>query len=82
MMTGFLLLVIALGFVLSLMYNNQAILYGAIILSLVMNVGAYWFSDSLVLSIAGARRIEKKSRLPRSLEYLKKSLYYCRASNA
>lgn len=63
-MTGFLLLVIALGFILSLVYNNQSILYGAIILSLLMNVGAYWFSDSLVLSMAGARRIEKKDEYP------------------
>jgi heat shock protein HtpX len=64
MMTGFLVLVILLGFVLSLMYSNQSILYGAIILSLLMNVGAYWFSDSLVLSMAGARRIEKKDEYP------------------
>jgi heat shock protein HtpX len=64
MMTGFLLLVIALGFGLSFMYGNPALLYGAIILSLLMNVGAYWFSDSMVLSMANARRIESKDEYP------------------
>jgi heat shock protein HtpX len=58
MMTGFLLLVIALGFGLSFMYGNPSLLYGAVVLSLLMNVGAYWFSDSLVLSMANARRLE------------------------
>ncbi|MEN9552013.1 MAG: hypothetical protein RI935_390 [Candidatus Parcubacteria bacterium] len=60
MMTGFLLLVIVIGFTLSFMYGNPSLLYGAIAISLVMNVGAYWFSDKLVLSMANARRIESK----------------------
>lgn len=64
MMTGFLLLVIALGFVLSFVYNNSSLLYGAVALSLAMNVGAYWFSDSVVLSMANARRIESKDEYP------------------
>ena len=64
MMTGFLLVVIALGFTLSFIYGNPSLLYGAIVLSLVMNVGAYWFSDSLVLSMANARRIEGKDEYP------------------
>lgn len=64
MMTGFLLLVIAIGFGLSFMYGNPTLLYGAIILSLLMNVGAYWFSDSMVLAMANARRIESKDEYP------------------
>jgi heat shock protein HtpX len=64
MMTIFLLIVIAVGFVLSLMYNNSAILVFAIGLSLVMNIGAYWFSDTLVLSMANARKIESKDEYP------------------
>lgn len=63
-MTGFLLLVIALGFVLSFMYGNPSILYGAIALSLVMNVGSYWFSDKLVLSMAHAEPVESKDAYP------------------
>ncbi len=63
-MTGFLLLVIAIGFLLSFMYGNASLLYGAIALSLLMNVGAYWFSDSIVLSMAHAKRIESKEEYP------------------
>lgn len=64
MMTGFLLLVIAIGFVLSFTQGNPSFLYGAIVLSLLMNIGSYWFSSSLVLSMANARRIEKKDEYP------------------
>jgi heat shock protein HtpX len=64
MMTGFLLLIIVIGFTLSFMYGNPSLLYGAIAISLVMNVGAYWFSDKLVLSMANARRIESKEEFP------------------
>ncbi len=63
-MTIFLLLVIGVGFGLSYMYNNPAILYGAIAFSLLTNIGAYWFSDKLVLSMANARRIESKDEYP------------------
>lgn len=64
MMTGFLLVVIAVGFVLSYMYSNPTLLYGAILLSLLMNVGAYWFSDKIVLSMAGATPVESKDVYP------------------
>ena len=64
MMTIFLVLVIAVGFVLAYMQGNPSILYGAVIFSLLMNVGAYWFSDRMVLSMANARRIEKKDEYP------------------
>lgn len=64
MMTGFLLLVIAIGFVLSFIYNNPVLLYSAIGISLAMNLGAYWFSDRLVLSMANAEPIESKDTYP------------------
>jgi len=54
LMTVFLALVIALGWLVSFYYNNQAILYIAIIFSLVMNFASYWWSDKIVLSLAGA----------------------------
>lgn len=63
-MTGFLLLVIALGFVLSFVYGNPSLLYGAVVFSLLLNIGSYWFSDSLVLSMANARKIEGKDEYP------------------
>lgn len=64
MMTGFLLLIIVIGFALSFIYSSSSFLYGAISLSLLMNVGAYWFSDKLVLSMANARKIESKEEYP------------------
>ncbi len=64
MMTSFLLLVIAIGFALSFIYNNSMLLYIAIGVSLVTNIGAYWFSDKLVLSMANARAIEGKDEFP------------------
>jgi heat shock protein HtpX len=63
-MTSFLLIIIAVGFVLSYMYGNPNILYGALFFSLFLNVGAYWFSDTLVLSMAHATRIESKNDYP------------------
>jgi len=46
------------------MYGNPSILYIAVGISLVMNIGAYWFSDKMVLSMAHARRIESKDEYP------------------
>lgn len=63
-MTGFLLLVIAIGFVLSYSFNNEWFLYVAIGVSLITNIGAYWFSDKLVLSMAGANPITSKDQYP------------------
>lgn len=55
LMIGFFVLVIAIGYGISWYYGNPAILYGAVIFSLLMNVGSYWFSDKLVLSMTHAR---------------------------
>lgn len=63
-MTLFLLFVIVLGFVLSYIYGNPNILYFAVILSIALNIGAYWFSDKLVLSMAQAKRIESRDQYP------------------
>lgn len=63
-MTGFLLLVIAIGFALSYWYDNALFLYFAVAVSLFTNIGAYWFSDKLVLSMANAKKIESKDDYP------------------
>lgn len=64
MMTSFFLLVILIGFVLSYMYGNPSILYFAVIFSIVINISAYWFSDKVVLSMAGATKIESREQYP------------------
>ena len=56
----FLILIIAVGWVVSLAFENQAILYGAVSFSLVMNILAYWFSDKIALSIARAKPVERR----------------------
>lgn len=64
MMTVFLLIIIAVGFALSFIYNTPALLYGAVFFSIILNIGAYWFSDRLVLAMANAERIESKDQYP------------------
>jgi len=53
-MTSFFLLVIFLGWALSWYLNDVSILWIAAGFSIVMNVTAYWFSDKVALSSAGA----------------------------
>lgn len=55
LMIGFFLVVIAIGWALSWYFGDTTILYGAVIFSVLMNVGSYWFSDKLVLSMTGAK---------------------------
>ncbi|MFM2381913.1 MAG: hypothetical protein RLZZ76_680 [Candidatus Parcubacteria bacterium] len=54
LMGGFFAMFIVLGYVASLYFGNPTILVGAVLFSLVMNVGSYWFSDKLVLKMTGA----------------------------
>lgn len=55
LMGMFLILVIAVGYGVSWYLESPAILYGAVIFALLMNVGSYWFSDKIVLSMTHAR---------------------------
>lgn len=58
--TAFLGLVIGVGYVFAQVYGNSMILIWATIIAFIMNFIAYWFSDSIVLSMTGATRIEKR----------------------
>lgn len=51
----FLIVVIGIGWGISWYYNSSVILYVAVAFALVMNVGSYWFSDKIVLSMTHAR---------------------------
>ena len=55
----FFVLIIAFGWVISYVMDNQTILFWAVIISVVMSFSSYWFSDKIVLSMAGAWPIEK-----------------------
>ena len=59
LMAAFLVLVIALGYGMSWYFGSPVIMYGAIIFALIMNVGSYWFSDTIVLSMTGAEPATK-----------------------
>lgn len=63
-MTGFLVGIIGIGFVISALYGNITILYVAVAASLLLNIGAYWFSDKLVLSMAHAIPVESRDSYP------------------
>ena len=60
LITGFLVFVIAVGWLFSYVLDSSAILYVAIFLSISMSISSYWFSDKLVLSMAHAKLIENK----------------------
>lgn len=55
LMTIFFSIVIALGFVFAQAYNNPSILYIFVLFSIVMNIVGYWYSDKIVLKLAGAK---------------------------
>lgn len=55
LMAVFFCVVIAIAWVFSVVQNNPAILYFGIIFSVGMNVWSYWYSDSLVIKMSGAK---------------------------
>lgn len=55
LMTVFLILIIAIGFVLSQLQGDPTILYIAVVISIVMNIAGYWFSDKVALASTRAR---------------------------
>lgn len=59
LMTLFFVIVIFLGWFVSFYYDDPSILFFAVIFSVVMNVGSYWFSDKIVLKISGAKEASK-----------------------
>ena len=57
LMTVFLVLVIALGWVFGYVFQSPGILYFAVVLAVVMNLVAYWNSDKIALAMSGAKPI-------------------------
>lgn len=56
----FLALITGVGYVFSLYYQSNAILYFALVLSVGMNISAYWFSDKVAIAQAGARPADER----------------------
>lgn len=63
LMTGFLVFIVAIGWIFSYVYDSYAILVFAVVLSLVMNFVSYWQSDKIALSLAGAVPADEKQYL-------------------
>ena len=55
LMLGFFLVVIMVGWAVSWYMESPVILYAAVAFSILMNIGAYWFSDKMVLSMTHAK---------------------------
>jgi len=58
LITGFLVFIIAIGWLFSYLLNDNAILYFAIFLSVFSSFGSYWWSDKIVLSMYRAQPVE------------------------
>ena len=60
LITGFLVLIIALGWLFSYLLDNSIFLFIAIILAVLQSFFSYWYSDKIVLALSHAHPIEKK----------------------
>ena len=59
-LTGFLVFIIFLGWLISYLVESSIILWVAVIYSLLASFLSYWYSDKIVLALSGAKLIEKK----------------------
>jgi len=59
LMTIFLVAVIGLGWLFGFLLDEPSILPIAIIVSIVMNIASYWWSDKIVIALSGAKQISK-----------------------
>jgi heat shock protein HtpX len=56
----FLSLIVFLGWLLSYYFNEQLIVWAAFFISVFASVGSFWFSDKVVLTMSGAKKIKKE----------------------
>lgn len=59
--TGFLVFVIGVGYVFAQAMQSSGILYGAVIFSVLISFGSYWWSDKIVLGMSGAKEVTGKN---------------------
>lgn len=64
LMMVFLAVVIGLGWIFSQYYGSPSILWIAVAVSTTMALVSYWYSDKIVLRMAGARAVAKKEDYP------------------
>ncbi len=61
LMLVFFLVIVGVAWSFSYILQSPIILWVAVIFSVVMNVGAYWFSDKVVLKMSGATPVSRES---------------------
>jgi heat shock protein HtpX len=61
LMTVFFVVVIAIGWLFSFYYGNPNILYFFVAFSILMNIFSYWYSDKIVLKLAGAKEASREN---------------------
>lgn len=61
LMTGFFIFIMLVGYVFSQVMGEPSIVYLAVIISVVMSFVSYWYSDKIVLSMSGAKEVDKNS---------------------
>jgi heat shock protein HtpX len=59
LLTGFLIFIILIGWIISYFLQTTAILWLAVILSIGISFFSYWSSDKIALAMAGAKQTEK-----------------------
>ncbi|MBI2121272.1 MAG: M48 family metallopeptidase [Candidatus Wildermuthbacteria bacterium] len=59
-LTGFFVVVIGVGWFFGSYLRNPDILVFAVVLSIAMSVGSYWFSDKVAIAMTGARAVSKQ----------------------
>jgi len=62
--TIFMILVVGIGWIFGQYYGSSLIIWIAALFSSTMAIISYWFSDKIVLKIAGAREVAKKEDYP------------------
>lgn len=59
-MSIFFVVIIGFGWFFSFYYGNPNILYFFVVFSILMNIFSYWFSDKIVLTLAGAKEAKRE----------------------
>lgn len=59
-MTGLFAFLVLIGWGISYSYGEPTILYLAIIISIVMNISSYWFSDKIALAVSHAKPVTRE----------------------
>ena len=60
LMSGFFIVVIFIGWAVSWYFQSPILLYVAVAFSILMNVFSYWYSDKIVLKMAGAKKVKRE----------------------